>query len=362
MEDITPQLIQQITEEFRRTYAASVRIQELLGKVKQKTATYAEAQQYAIEVSRLIGNAYEKYISSATLPDGKMYYNIASRLIPETLDENHKLVSEYAADVQAALNKKANIGLKVQTAELDKDRVDGLVEMASNADQYDDVSGKLISAFENFSQHIVDETIQRNAEFQYNSGMKPKIYRKAEWKCCEWCQMLAGEYDYPDVPDDLYRRHERCRCTVEYDPGDGRRQNVHTKKWTDQEKDASIKLQKQAPTQETATPEYHRQGVTRARNSQLPNGLPIEADPDAVIDKIDDLGKVLQRRVYGADGKAMIDYDTSDHGMSAAHPTGAHRHMFDYSKKNPHGKPLPLEEEELEINADIIRRGENYFD
>ena len=26
--------------------------------------------------------------------------------------------------------------------------------------------------------------------------------------------------------------HERCRCVVEFDPGDGRRQNVHTKKWT----------------------------------------------------------------------------------------------------------------------------------
>ena len=27
------------------------------------------------------------------------------------------------------------------------------------------------------------------------------------------------------------RRHEYCRCTVEYAPGDGRRQNVHTKQW-----------------------------------------------------------------------------------------------------------------------------------
>lgn len=239
MEDITPQLIQQVTEEFRRLYAASGRVQQLLEKVKQKTATYAEAQQYAIEVSRLIGNAYEKYISSATLPDGKMYYNIASRLLPETLDENHKLVSQYAANVQAALNKKANIGLKVQTAELDQDRVDGLVELVSNADRYDDVSEKLISAFENFNQHIVDETIRRNAEFQYNYGMNPKVIRKAESKCCKWCRSLAGEFDYPDVPDDFYRRHERCRCTVEYDPGDGRRQNVHTKKWTG-EKDYDI--------------------------------------------------------------------------------------------------------------------------
>lgn len=235
MEDIAPKLIQLVTDEFRREYETSNRIQNLLEKVKQKTATYAEAQEYAIEVSRLIGSAYEKHISSAVLPDGKMYYNIASRLIPSSLDENYKLVSQYAADVQTALNKKANIGLKTQVAELDQDRVDGLVELASNAEQYDDVSKQLQSAYENFSQHIVDETIRKNAEFHYNAGMKPKIIRKAESKCCKWCRALAGEFNYPDVPDDIYRRHENCRCTVEYDPADGKgtRQNVYTKKWTE---------------------------------------------------------------------------------------------------------------------------------
>lgn len=37
------------------------------------------------------------------------------------------------------------------------------------------------------------------------------------------------------MPADVYRRHERCRCRVEYDPGDGRRQNVWDKKWTEDE-------------------------------------------------------------------------------------------------------------------------------
>ena len=32
------------------------------------------------------------------------------------------------------------------------------------------------------------------------------------------------------------RRHENCRCVVEYDPGDGKKQNVYSKKWVDLEK------------------------------------------------------------------------------------------------------------------------------
>ena len=237
MEDVAPRLIEAVTEDFHSAYEKSGKIQNLLDKVKKGTATYAEAQEYSLEVSRLIGQAYEKNVSSAVLPDGRMYYNIAQRLIPSTLDENFALVSDYSTSVQKGLNEKAKIGLKPQTADKEQDRIDGIVDMVSNADVYDEVAEQFFSAVENFSQHIVDETIRKNAESHYGKGLSPKIIRKAEGKCCEWCEKLEGEYDYPGVPEDIYRRHANCRCTVEYDPADGKRkrQNVHTKKWTDSE-------------------------------------------------------------------------------------------------------------------------------
>lgn len=241
-QDVAPQLIEDITEEFHRLYDSSGTIQGLLQKIRQGTATYAEAQEYSLEVSRLIGRAYEKHISSATLPDGRMYYNIASRLIPSTLDENYKLVSDYAARAQQILNQKAGIGLKAQTAPKNEDRVNGIVNAVSNAEWYDDVAGWLLTAMENFSQNIVDQTVKANADFHARAGLSPKIIRKAERTCCKWCRALAGEFDYSDLPDDIYRRHENCRCTVLYDPADGSKklQNVHTKKWTDPQESAMI--------------------------------------------------------------------------------------------------------------------------
>lgn len=244
MEDIAPALIADVTDEFHRLYEKSDRIRYLLEKVREGTATYAEAQQYSLEVSRLIGAAYEKHVSSAVLPDGRMYYNISSRLIPATLDENYKAVSDYAVKVQKKLNENARIGIAAKAAEKDADRVEGLVNLASSADQYDDVAGQLQTAFENYSQSIVDKTIQANASLQYRVGLSPKIIRRAERKCCRWCSDLAGEYEYPGVPDDVYRRHENCRCTVEYDPGSGKRQNVHTKGWTTSTEDAKIEARK----------------------------------------------------------------------------------------------------------------------
>lgn len=248
MDDVAPALIEAITRDFRSAYDDSEKIRVLLAKVDQGTATYEEAQAYALEVSRLIGQAYQNHVSSAALPDGRMYYNIASRLIPSTMDENYELVANYAMGVQQGLNQRAKIGLKVQPPEKNQDRIDGLVELVSNADRYDDVSEQLLSAMENFSQNVADETIRANADSQYRAGMQPKIIRKAERKCCAWCSALAGEYDYPDVPHDVYRRHENCRCTVEYDPADGKRkcQNVHTKKWTSAEDRAKIETRKKA--------------------------------------------------------------------------------------------------------------------
>lgn len=231
MEDIAPLLIQQITTEFRNAYEKSAKIQRLLEAVKLGAATYEEAREYSLEVSRLIGLAYEKYISSASLPDGKMFYNIASRLLPDTLDENYRLVADYSAAVQKSLNEKARLSLREQRANLDEDRVNGLVELAVSGEQYDEVSGKLLTAFETFSQNVVDETIRANVDFHGRAGLRPTVRRKSTGKCCRWCSALAGEYTYPDVPRDVYRRHENCRCGVLYDPGDGRKQNVWSKRW-----------------------------------------------------------------------------------------------------------------------------------
>ena len=79
MEDIVPQLLEAIAKDFRSSYEASGKIRSLLQKVKENTATFTQAQEYALEVSRLIGLAYEKNVSSAVLPDGRMYYNIVQQ-------------------------------------------------------------------------------------------------------------------------------------------------------------------------------------------------------------------------------------------------------------------------------------------
>lgn len=98
------------------------------------------------------------------------------------------------------------------------------------------------------------------------------------------------------------------------------------------------------------------------QESDLVNGLPIVSDAFSITDKVDSNGNVLQRRFYGADKKAAYDFDMSDHGVPHAHPTGAHKHIFNYDRRNPHGAPRKFTKEDIERNADIIKPGVNYFD
>ena len=103
-------------------------------------------------------------------------------------------------------------------------------------------------------------------------------------------------------------------------------------------------------------------GIIKVKNSDLPNGLPIKGTPNSTVDKTDDSGVTLQRRLYGEDGLALTDYDVSDHGLPHLHPTGAHKHMYSHGRRTVRGKPEKLSKEELEQNSDIIKDGENYHD
>ena len=234
MGDIAPKLLKKIQDDFKNKFDNSKIIRELYRKVEQGNATYKEANEFAIEVGELLSGSFKKNLSSSVLPDGRMYYNIADRIIRDTLGNNYELVSDISAKIQETLNKKAGIGIKAIKPKINEDKVRGIVDIVSGKEKYDDIAYMLGEPVVNFSQSVVNDAVRENADFQYKAGLSPKIIRTSTGKCCEWCDKLAGIYDYEAVSDtgnNVFRRHKYCRCLVEYAPGDGKRQNVHTKQW-----------------------------------------------------------------------------------------------------------------------------------
>ena len=177
---------------------------------------------------------------------------------------------------------------------------------------------------------------------------------KSDGRECAVCRERDGqEYDIDAAP--RLPAHPNCRCC--YAP-------VVEAGLTQQSPAEPSENDLQTVNEYGTIKPYEEMMAERSikKNSELKNGLPIRGKANSITDMTDDEGTVLQRRVYGRDGKAVVDFDTTDHIRRDTHPTGAHKHSFDYRRKNPHGKPLPLNDIDLKNNADIIQRGVNYFD
>ena len=211
-QDIAPALLGRIRADFLR----------LLRNAAPSAATYPAALDYADLVGGALAEAFRLHLSADTLPDGRMYWNIADRVLRPLLEEDHALVADAAAAVQQQLNEAAGLRLLAQRVPVDEDRIDGILNKVCAAEHYEDVAYMLDEPVRTFSRMAVDDTLKANVQFQGRAGLHPRVVRRTTGSCCEWCSRLAGSYDYPHVPADVYRRHERCRCKVEYDPGDGR--------------------------------------------------------------------------------------------------------------------------------------------
>lgn len=215
--DIVPELLEKIQNEFKNKTEKSKIIKAKIAELKSKKVSHKDSNEFAIEVGNILKEVFKDNIKSDILPDNKMYYNIAKRILEPNLKNNYDLVVGYAGDVQDILNKKAGINIVKQIPKINQEKIDNLIDKISEYDNFEDAKWLIDEPIVNFTQSVVDDVIKDNVEFQYQSGLQPKIIRREAGNCCEWCANLAGVYNYPNgVPKDVWRRHRFCRCTLEH--------------------------------------------------------------------------------------------------------------------------------------------------
>lgn len=241
--DIVPALLELIEKEFDEKMLQSKKVKEAVEALKTKQATYKNARDFAVEAGDILAEVLNKHITVETLPDGKLYFNIADRVLNTTLQKNHNLITGYALDMQTDLNYAAGLKIKGQAPEIAQHRIDVMVERLST-EEFEEIKWMLDEPIKNFSQNIVDNTARANMTFQAKAGLNPKISRIAVPGVCDWCKEIAGTYEYKDAPYNIYQRHRYCRCRVEFTPGDGKIQDAHTKQWRDPERESKIEARK----------------------------------------------------------------------------------------------------------------------
>lgn len=228
--DIAPELLEAIQETFREEIQRSPIIKRYAARIA-KNGTMVDVNRYAYEVGRTLSNAFLVNLSTADLPNGRIYYNIANRIIPPMMQEEFGLCTDAANTVITRLNKGVRLNMQGMAPDINMDRINGIVDAVSSQEELGAALEYLQAPVENFAVHTVDDTVRHNAKIQYDAGLQPKIVRTSNGKCCPWCESLVGEYDYPVSNPEVYQRHENCNCVVEYRPTRMRAQNVWSKDW-----------------------------------------------------------------------------------------------------------------------------------
>ena len=215
--DVVPQLNEAIQTSFKTNVMIDRKIASISKRIRDGTATFADGHDYAERLGENLAKSLTTNLTAQTLPDGKLYYNIAKRTVTPALEETYELTNEAAKSIQKIYDKRAKIGLGTVKADFPSERIQGLIDkMTADDITLEDALKWLTEPIINNSEAFFDDFVDSNAKFRSDVGLKATLTRTAEPGCCKWCDALAGTYDYGSAPPDIYRRHEFCRCTVTY--------------------------------------------------------------------------------------------------------------------------------------------------
>lgn len=282
MTDIVPELSERVSTTFQSLMAKDTQVKAISHRIRDGTATLVDAHKYAERTGVNLSRAFKLHVTEDALPDGKMYYNIASRLTKPALRNNYELVNATAAEIQQVVDDASGIGMGVVTADFPDARIDGLIEKMVEAEDAPSALAWLAEPIINASESFADDYMKANARARYKAGLAVAIVRTADSGACKWCRALAGTWEYGEEPKDVYRRHEFCRCAVTYQ--DGRySQNVWSKKqWessdeeleerfrTDRPPTMSVEERRQAMKQREKDAQLRRE-IEQARNARAEN-------------------------------------------------------------------------------------------
>ena len=230
--DIVPALQEEIGTTFRTRMATDRRVRHITNRIRDGTATFIDGREYAERSGEALSHALRETLREDTLPNGTLYYNIATRTVTPALKNNYDLVNDVAAQIQEIGDEAIGIGLRATAAEFPNARIAGLIDkMTTEGITWEQLLFWMGEPIINNCEAFMDDFIRANAKFRQQAGLTAKVSRILAPGCCEWCAEAAGRgtYTYGSQPEDFFRRHEFCRCTVTYQSGKTS-QNVWSKR------------------------------------------------------------------------------------------------------------------------------------
>lgn len=193
-------------------------------KIKAGKATFSDTAKYSEIVAKHLSGVIQGNIGAIHSPLGLEY------VCKTLLADHYDAINDVLGDVQAVLDEKNGIHIRPQKAAYPAERVQQVAHSLVDPTVAAEVIARRAAApVENVAKSMHDDYMQENAAFRSRAGLKCWIVRQTDGKCCPWCSSIAGRYVYGEEPQDVYRRHDNCGCTVTYECG-RQRQDVWSKR------------------------------------------------------------------------------------------------------------------------------------
>ncbi len=122
----------------------------------------------------------------------------------------------------------------------------------------------------NLMHAMYDDYVEANVRFRSIAGIKTFIVRRELARCCDWCHALAGIHESGKEPDNVYRRHDNCRCMVTFRNEKGTYVDAWSKREFQTQKDARLSRIKDI---EATLASRKRRGLATDSNIGFYNGL-----------------------------------------------------------------------------------------
>lgn len=180
-------------------------------KIESGTAAFSDTALYSERVSELIGGTLSALIPE--LPAGER-----ERLCTALLRGQYEDTNRLLASVQRAQDEALGLHLAPQKTAFPAERVQQLAQSLEDMTvPLETLQRRAKAPVANVSKSFHDGFMQENAKFRHKAGLKCFITRTSSSGCCPWCAEVSGKFEFGDAPDDIFRRHDNCDCTVIYD-------------------------------------------------------------------------------------------------------------------------------------------------
>ena len=212
-----------LREELNERLNNDKRLTEIMDKISKGTATFKDSAEYSQIVADHMGDVISKNIGNIKIPMGK------EKVCKELLKENIERVDTVFGKVQVSVDEKMGIHLNPVTPPYPTERVNAIAHSLEDPNADDEKVARRGKSSGNVVAARHDENVKANAAWREKAGFDCYLVRDAGGGCCAWCQALEGRYEYASAPDDIFRRHDNCTCTVTYECGK-MRQDVWSKR------------------------------------------------------------------------------------------------------------------------------------